>query len=98
MKDLEHIRNLLRKSMPEIKKRYGVKSLYIFGSYSRNEQTKKSDIDILVEFEKDKKNFDNYMDLKFYLENLLNNKVDLILKEAVKPRLRKYIYKEAISV
>ncbi len=98
MLDLQKIKQTLKEKMPEIKEKYGVKNLYIFGSYVRGEQTPESDIDILVEFEKGKKTFDNYMDLKFYLEDLFGKKVDLIIKEAVKPRLKKYIYEEAISV
>ncbi len=96
--DLQKIKQTLKEKMPEIKEKYGVKNLYIFGSYVRGEQTPESDIDILVEFEKGKKTFDNYMDLKFYLEDLFGKKVDLIIKEAVKPKLKKYIYEEAISV
>jgi len=96
--NLQEIKQTLKEKMPEIKEKYGVKNLYIFGSYVRGEQTPESDIDILVEFEKGKKTFDNYMDLKFYLEDLFGKKVDLIIKEAVKPRLKKYIYEEAISV
>ena len=96
--NLQEIKETLKEKLPEIKEKYGVKNLYIFGSYVRGEQTPESDIDILVEFEKGKKIFDNYMDLKFYLEELFGKKVDLIIKEAVKPRLKKYIYKEAISV
>ena len=96
--NLQEIKQILKERMPEIREKFGVKNLYIFGSYVRGEQTPESDIDILVEFEKGKKTFDNYMDLKFYLENLFRKKVDLIIKEAVKPRLKKYIYEEAISV
>jgi len=95
---LKEIKQTLKEKMPEIKEKYGVKNLYIFGSYVRGEQTPESDIDFLVEFEKGKKTFDNYMDLKFYLEDLFGKKVDLIIKEAVKPKLKKYIYEEAISV
>ena len=96
--NLQEIKQTLKEKMPEIKEKYGVKNLYIFGSYVRGEQTPESDIDILVEFEKGKKTFRNYMGLKFYLEELFRKKVDLIIKEAVKPRLKKYIYEEAISV
>ncbi len=96
--NLQEIKQTLKEKMPEIKEKYGVKNLYIFGSYVRGEQTPESDIDILVEFEKGKKTFKNYMGLKFYLEELFRRKVDLIIKEAVKPRLKKYIYEEAISV
>ncbi|WP_343224721.1 nucleotidyltransferase family protein [Persephonella sp.] len=96
--NLQKIKQTLKEKMPEIKEKYGVKNLYIFGTYVRGEQTPESDIDILVEFEKGKKTFKNYMGLKFYLEELFRRKVDLIIKEAVKPRLKKYIYEEAISV
>jgi hypothetical protein len=72
-------------------KKYGVKRIGIFGSYLRNEQKPTSDIDILVEFEKGKTTFDNYMDLKFFLEDLFKCKVDLVTREAIKPDLKPYI-------
>ena len=72
-------------------KRFGVKKIGLFGSYVKNEQNSKSDIDILVEFEKGKKTFDNYMDLKFYLEDLFKLKVDLIISDKIKPGLRSSI-------
>ena len=96
--NLQEIKQTLKERMPEIREKFGVKNLYIFGSYVRGEQTPESDIDILVEFEKGKKTFDNYMDLKFYLEDLLGKKVDIVIKESVKPKLKKYIYEEAVSV
>ena len=72
-------------------KKYGVKRIGLFGSYIRKEQKPTSDIDILVEFEKGKITFDNYMDLKFFLEDLFKCKVDLVMKEAIKPDLKPYI-------
>ncbi|MCD6126958.1 MAG: nucleotidyltransferase family protein [Methanomicrobia archaeon] len=72
-------------------KEYGVKRIGLFGSYMRNEQRAESDIDILVEFEKGKKTFDNYMNLKFFLEELFGCKVDLVIIEAIKSDLRPYI-------
>ena len=72
-------------------KRLGVKRIGLFGSYVRNEHTPGSDIDILVEFHKGKKLFDNYMDLKFFLEDLFDCKVDLVLTDALKPDLKPYI-------
>ncbi len=72
-------------------KKYGVKRIGLFGSYLRKEQKPTSDIDILVEFEKGKITFDNYMDLKFFLEDLFKCKVDLVMKEAIKPDLKPYI-------
>ncbi len=71
---------------------FGVRRLGIFGSYARGEQSEASDMDFLVEFEK--KTFDNYMDLKFFLEGLFGRSVDLVIAEAVKPRLRKPIFEE----
>jgi uncharacterized protein len=73
---------------------FGVRRLGIFGSYARGEQTEASDMDFLVEFEK--KTFDNYMDLKFFLEGLFGRRVDLVVAEAVKPRLRKPIFEETV--
>ncbi|MCW4572903.1 hypothetical protein SAMN06264868_1034 [Venenivibrio stagnispumantis] len=96
--NLQEIKQTLKERMPELKEKYGVKNLYIFGSYVRGEQTPESDIDILVEFEKGRKSFDNYMGLKFYLEDLFGLKVDLVIKEAVRKELQKYIYSEAINV
>lgn len=72
-------------------KKYGIKKIGIFGSYIRSEQKPTSDIDILVEFEKGKTTFDNYMDLKFFLEDLFKCKVDLVMKESIKPDLKPYI-------
>ncbi len=72
-------------------KKFGVKRIGLFGSYLRKEQKPTSDIDILVEFEKGKVTFDNYMDLKFFLEDLFQCKVDLVMKDAIKPDLKPYI-------
>lgn len=73
---------------------FGVRHLGIFGSYARGEQNATSDMDFLVEFEKE--TFDNYMDLKFFLEGLFGCRVDLVIADAVKPRLRKPIFEETI--
>src|ERR1043165_3286992 len=64
----------------------GVKSLSIFGSFARGEERPDSDIDILVEFQ-GCATFDRYMDTKFYLEELLGRKVDLVTPKAIKPRM-----------
>ncbi len=77
-------------------KSYGVRKIGLFGSFSRSLQSNKSDVDILVEFYPNKKNFDNYMELKFFLEKLLQRKVDLVIKEALKPRLKPLILNEVL--
>ena len=72
-------------------KSYGVKRIGLFGSLTRGEQTSESDLDILVEFERGQKTFDNYMDLKIFLEELFDCNVDLVVKEAIKPALKESI-------
>ncbi len=74
----------------------GVKELVLFGSCARGEETRTSDLDFLVEFET--KTFDAYMDLKELLEGLFNCRVDLVLADAIKPRLRPAILKETIGL
>lgn len=75
-------------------KGYGVRKLALFGSYARGAEKETSDMDFLVEFEK--KTFDNYMDLKLFLEGLFDRKVDLVIADAVRPRLRNPILEETI--
>ena len=77
----------------DVIKSYGVKRIGVFGSYVEGMQKSDSDIDVLVEFEKGRKTFDNYMELKFFLEKILKNKVDLVISESIKPELKPYILK-----
>jgi predicted nucleotidyltransferase len=83
---------LINENNQKIKK-FGVKRIGLFGSYATNNQKSESDIDVLVEFEKGKKTFDNYMDLKFYLEDLFGCNVDLVVREALKLELKRNILK-----
>jgi hypothetical protein len=73
---------------------YMVRDLGVFGSYIKHKQTKESDIDILIDFKKGNKSFFNFMRLKAYLEKLLKNDIDLVMKDALKPRLRNKILNE----
>ncbi|MBV6396690.1 MAG: hypothetical protein HFACDABA_02290 [Anaerolineales bacterium] len=86
----------IRKHRAQLEK-LGVKSLSLFGSVARGEATKNSDVDILVEF-KGRATFDRYMDTKFYLEDLLGRKVDLVTPKAIKPRMKPYIMQELVNV
>lgn len=78
-------------------KNLGVKSLAIFGSVARDEAKPESDVDVLVEFE-GAVTFDRYMDLKFYLEDRLGTKVDLVSKKMLKPLIRENVEREVIYV
>ncbi len=75
-------------------KAYGVKRVGLFGSFAQLRQNAKSDIDILVEFNSGGKTFDNYMELKFYLEKLFHRKVDLVIKDALKSRIKDIVLSE----
>ncbi|OGW72653.1 MAG: nucleotidyltransferase [Omnitrophica bacterium GWA2_52_12] len=79
----------------DVLKRLGVKRLALFGSHARGQAHAASDLDFLVEF--DKKTFDAYFDLKEFLENLFQRKVDLVLPDAIKPRLRPTILGELVD-
>jgi predicted nucleotidyltransferase len=73
-------------------KRYGVKSLALFGSAARNRLRKTSDVDILVQFEQP--TWANYIGLKFFLQDLLGREVDLVTPTALKPAVRPSVEKD----
>jgi hypothetical protein len=73
-------------------KKYRVKKIGLFGSYVRNEASKKSDIDLLVDFEE--KTFDNFIELAFELEKIFNRKVDLLTEKGISPYILPYINNE----
>ena len=69
----------------------------MFGSVARDEATAESDVDLLAEFEGGA-TFDRYMDLKFFLEECLGCRIDLVTRDALKPRVRPQVEREAIHV
>ena len=89
--------SLLSSRHEEIVCRFAIKTIGIFGSAARDEMHEGSDIDVLVEFQSSP-TFDAYMDLKFYLEDLFQTNVDLVLEDTVKPRMRSLIEKDLIRV
>lgn len=72
----------------------GVRSIALFGSVVRGEADESSDLDFLIDL--DRKTFDAYMDVKFYLEELFGRRVDLVLTDTIKPRLREAVLREAV--
>ena len=89
----KEIIKIIRNSKPEIESLYGVHRLGLFGSYVREKQRKRSDIDILVSFKRDIDLFD-FLDLREYLEDQLHAKVDLVMESALKPAIGKRILSE----
>ena len=88
---------LLADNLEEMQQRFSVRALSIFGSVVRDEATDNSDVDVLVAFDK-KATFDVFMDLKFYLEELLGTGVELVTDKALRPQLRQAIEQESIRV
>jgi len=86
--------NVLKSHKNEIKAKYNVKKIGIFGSYAKELQNEESDIDILVEFEKP--SFDNFMELSFYLEDLFGKKVDLLTPNSLSPFMKTSVEKEVV--
>ncbi len=72
----------------------GVRKLGLFGSVARGDACEESDLDFVVEF--DRKSFDGYMNLKLFLEELFGCRVDLVLSDGIKPRLKPVILGEAV--
>ncbi|MBM3707018.1 MAG: nucleotidyltransferase family protein [Actinobacteria bacterium] len=97
MKNIEDIKKILNENKPLFRKSFKVKEIGIFGSYIKSEQTQKSDLDILVEFENPIDFFD-YLEFEEYLTKLLEIKVDLVMKKALKPNIGEKILKEVIYV
>jgi len=91
-----HIISLLRLHEPELKERFGIARIGIFGSFARGEERPDSDVDVLVTFQEGKKTFDNFMGTRFYLEDLFHRKVDLVTDAALKPLIRDPILRDVI--
>ena len=95
--DRESILRRLGLEVTSLRQRFGVKDIAVFGSLARDELNERSDLDFLVTFE-GKPNFDRFMDLKLYLEDIFARPIDLVTKNALRPELRSGIEREAIHV
>ncbi len=96
-KELEEIKKVLKKGKTILRERFKVQKIGIFGSLLRGEERKKSDVDILVEFYEVISLLD-FVALERELSELIGEKVDLVMKSALKPRIGENILKEVIYI
>jgi len=97
MRKIEEIKIKLEELKPKLKERFKVKSIGVFGSYIRGEEKKRSDLDILVEFEESASlSLLDFIGLENYLSEELGVKVDLVEKSTLKPRIGKRILEEVV--
>ena len=94
MKQLEHIEGIIRANRRYLRERYKVKEIGIFGSYLHGDQKISSDLDLLVEFDEPISLFD-FIRLENELTRLIGVKVDMVVKESLKPRIKERVIKEA---
>ena len=94
--DLNEIMALLKKQKKLLEKKYKIKEIGIFGSYTRGDQTPQSDLDILVNYADDSVDIFDFLDLKEYLSDLMQIDVDLVMKDGLKPIMGKDILEEVL--
>jgi len=97
LKSIAQIREILKEYKEELREKYKVKEIGIFGSYIRDEQKEKSDLDILIEIE-DSISLLKFVELENHLSDIIGVKADLVMKSALKPRIGKHILREVITV
>jgi len=88
-KSLDRIKEILKKHEKELKEKYGIKEIGIFGSYLRGEAKEESEPDAKISLL-------DFVELENYLSDLLGVKVDLVEKSTLKPRIGKYILSEVV--
>jgi uncharacterized protein len=96
-RSLKKMLELLHQQVPMLAERYGIERLEVFGSYVREEQKKDSDLDVLVTF-REAPSLLTYIAIENYLSDLLGVKVDLVMKDSLKPKIGQQILREAVPV
>ncbi|RMF43796.1 MAG: DNA polymerase subunit beta [Deltaproteobacteria bacterium] len=95
--DRERVLDILARSKPDLKARFGVTRLALFGSTARDTAASTSDVDILVDFDGPATSR-RFFGVQFYLEDILGCPVDLVTEKALRPELRPYIEQEQVKV
>jgi len=97
MKRISAIKHTIADHRDELRKKYKVREIGIFGSYARNENTRNSDIDILVDFEVTP-DLLTFIEIENYLEHILKAKIDLVRKPVIRKEIRDAVLKELVTV
>ena len=92
------ILDFLKQHKAEMRQAYGVQEIVLFGSYARQSAREDSDIDIAVELDDDKKTLTNFFGLKRFLEERLGKRIDLGIKSAMKPIVKKAAQEDMLYV
>jgi predicted nucleotidyltransferase len=95
--NLTQLMQMLQEQLPLLAEQYRVEALGVFGSYVRDEQSPDSDLDLLVTFH-EPPSLLRFIELENYLSDLLGVKVDLVMKDALKPRIGERILNEVVTV
>ncbi|MGD0518574.1 MAG: nucleotidyltransferase family protein [Thermoguttaceae bacterium] len=95
--DVAQLIESIRQQIPLLKERYRVESLRVFGSYVRHEQRPDSDLDVLVTFS-DPPSLLKFIELENYISDKLGVKIDLVMKDSLKPRIAQHILSEAVMI
>lgn len=99
VRNIEEAKAILKEHKAEVIRKYQITEIGIFGSFVRSEEKRRSDVDILVEF--DQRNIPGLLkliEMERYLEKLLKKKVDLVRKGGIRPELRKGVLKEVVYI
>lgn len=94
----EHILDYLNRNKDYIKNKYGITKIGLLGSYARGDENEQSDIDIVIEMDKSRKNIHTFFAFKRELEETFGKKVDMGLESSIKPIVREVIQKEIVYV
>jgi uncharacterized protein len=95
--DRDRLLALLAQHKPVLAERFGVERLALFGSFARGTAREDSDVDVLVRFDGPATS-KRYFGVQFYLEDLLGREVDLVTEDALRPRLRPYVERDAVAI
>ncbi len=99
VRNIEEASAVLREHKAEVANKYRIREMGIFGSFVRGEQKRRSDIDILVEFDsRYVPGLLKLIEIEMYLEKLLRKKVDVVIKSGIRPEFKKNILKEVIYI